>query len=318
LKWSKDGDWLQQGDRVQVLDNAVSCTSELKISRARVEDSGVYSAEASNVHGAVQTTAVVKVTKSVQETSEHHRETSVVESAATEIVEEIRERDTEEILRAKDKVVVREETEEKTETEEIEESHKEVYEVATERVEILTSSRPSHQRASLTEIDKVGETQDVVLSSVKTTGAQAFLTDTAEVKMSEVTEVQQVDVSEEVAEVIPANEEKVQSPVTDVIPQSLEIIDQETVATVSDDQMLEAIQTTVTETSAFSYDDVVIKLEDELREAVVSESLVGEDANKGKNATDQPEEIPEISRTADHVPGDETDVNFVSTYSAVF
>ena len=24
LKWSKDGNWLQQGDRVQVLDNAVS------------------------------------------------------------------------------------------------------------------------------------------------------------------------------------------------------------------------------------------------------------------------------------------------------
>ena len=313
MKWSKDGEWMRQGDRVQVLDDAVSSISELKISQARVEDGGVYSAEASNVHGTVQTTAVVTVTKSAQETSDQQRETSRVKSVTREIVEEKRRQDTAKISVTEHKVVVVRDEKENLETEETVESHTTVCEVATEKVEILTNRRPSHQQTTLVEVNKLGEAQEVDLHSVATT-TQASVIDSSEM-VSEATAAQQEDGSEEGANDIPATEEKVQSPVTDVIPQSLEIIIQEKAADVSDEQLLEVIETSsVTETRTFSRDiserkgDDEIESDDEVREPVVLEFSVAQDVNQEKSALDQPGHLPERSRTVEKVPDGEADV----------
>ena len=303
MKWSKDGDWLQQGDRVEVVVSAVSGVSELKISSAIAEDSGVYRAEASNVHGTVQSIAVVKVTKSEQGTSEH-RETSVLDSTAvTEIAKEVSQQNTEESLVTEDKFVVREEKEKtEKEKEQTAKTHKMVCEVATERVEIFTDSRPPHQQTALTEIDTLGE---------------ASVTESDEIKVSKVTQMQQENTSEESAKELPASEEKVESPITDVTPQFLEITDQETVATVSDHQMLEVTATsTVTEMKAFCHDvveqqdDGRIKLEEKIRENLVSKFIVAENMQGEKTTSYQPEDIPETSQTVEQVTGGETDVKF--------
>ena len=126
VKWSKDGERVQQGDRVQLVDNAAASTSELNIFQARVEDSGVYSAEASNMHGTVQTTAVVKVAESVQEMSKQQRETVLSEKTA-KTVEELRQEEVQEISVKEEKVVVIEKKEKAQEVQEdIRESGKEV------------------------------------------------------------------------------------------------------------------------------------------------------------------------------------------------
>ena len=290
MTWSKDGEWLQQGDRVQVLDNAVSGVSELKISQARVEDSGVYTAEASSVHGTAQTVATVKVMKSIQETSEQHHKMSVTESVTTEIVEEICLPDTKEI-------VVREEKEQ-METAETEGTHKMIYEVTTERVEIFTNSRPFHPQTLLTETDKLCEAQEVVVSVM------------AEKKVE--------DTLEEGTKETFVTEKKVQSPVTDVMLKSLEIISQETVETVNNDQVSDMKETSsAIKTNAIVHDvsegkdEDRVTFEDEIREAAVLESLVAENVNKQKNMSAQCEEIPE-SQTVDQVAGNESDVNFVT------
>ena len=303
MKWSKDGDWLQQGDRVEVVVSAVSGVSELKISSAIAEDSGVYRAEASNVHGTVQSIAVVTVTKSEQGTSEH-RETSVLDSTAvTEIAKEVSQQNTEESLVTEDKFVVREEKEKtEKEKEQTAKTHEMVCEVATERVEIFTDSRPPHQQTALTEIGTLGE---------------ASVTESDEIKVSKVTQMQQENTSEESAKELPASEEKVESPITDVTPQFLEITDQETVATVSDHQMLEVTATsTVTEMKAFCHDvveqqdDGRIKLEEKIRENLVSKFIVAENMQGEKTTSYQPEDIPETSQTVEQVTGGETDVKF--------
>ena len=303
MKWSKDGDWLQQGDRVEVVVSAVSGVSELKISSAIAEDSGVYRAEASNVHGTVQSIAVVKVTKSEQGTSEH-RETSVLDSTAvTEIAKEVSQQNTEESLVTEDKFVVREEKEKtEKEKEQTAKTHEMVCEVATERVEIFTDSRPPHQQTALTEIDTLGE---------------ASVTESDEIKVSKVTQMQQENTSKESAKELPASEEKVESPITDVTPQFLEITDQETVATVSDHQMLEVTATSkVTEMKAFCHDvveqqdDGRIKLEEKIRENLVSKFIVAENMQGEKTTSYQPEDIPETSQTVEQVTGGETDVKF--------
>ena len=200
MKWSKDGELVQQGDRVKLLDSAVSGTSELKISHTTVADSGVYSAEASNLHGTVQTTAVVLVTESVEKISKEHHETSVVEISSKTV------EDTEEISVREDIVVVMKKKE-KAEKEETHVTQEEISEISTERVEIMTDSSSSHQQTSVAK---------------EAMSTQSSATYSGEVKVSEVTTMLQEDVVVIPADILAA-EDKVQIPIFADEPQSLEL-----------------------------------------------------------------------------------------------
>lgn len=302
VKWSKDGELVQQGDRVKVHDDAVSSISELNISDAKVEDSGMYCAEAVNVLGTVQTTAVVRVMENVR--SEEHLETLVVAST-TKTVEELYQEDTEEVSVREDTVVVTEKKE-RTETEETLETREEMHEIVAETVEVVTDGAPLRQQTSVTEVEKLDKAEEVERTEVIST--RRSVTDYAEVAKN-----QQEDAAVKPKE-ISAPEDNVQSPVFAVRPQSLELAGQETIVTISGDETLEIAETSsATETKTISRDVVEekseerIKLEHEVREVAVSDSLV-EDDNKEKNESQGRQDIRETSQTLEQVSDVESQV----------
>lgn len=299
VKWSKDGESLQQSDRIELRDNAVFNSSELSISDARVEDSGMYSAEAVNVHGSVKTTAVVEVTESVQKTSEKHRETTVVENT-TETVEKLHREDTKKVSVKEDTVRVAV-TEKKKEKEM--EAREETTENVAERVEIVTDSSLIQKQRRAAETEKFDKAEEVVTSEAASTQFSAM--DYAETKESEVTS----EILPEDAAVIP---EEISTPEGKV--QGLESPDIEIQETVP--HTTETAETSVaTETKIITRDvtekksEDGIKSEHEVQEVAASDSLVEDDKEKGK-----PEGHQDVSQTSqsveDKVFNVESRVNF--------
>jgi len=294
LKWSKDGVWVEEGGRIKLVDDAVSSTFELNISPATVEDSGVYSAEARNVHGTVQTTATVKVTEKIEKTFEEQRETLYAET-----VEGLQEKESGQTILAKDKVVVTVKQKESQET------HEKLHEIETDRVEMLTTNGSSRQQTLEIEVvEKSEETHDVVQSAVTVSTQSSVmdsLADSGKVDVSEDTTLQhkKSDVSGAGA-AIPQSEQKVQNP--DVRTQSQEITVQETVTEDKATKMAETSSVTKKTTSSCGVSEQKIEdrteREDEIREAAVSESLIVDEDNDFYHL----EQVPEEHRTTDQVP----------------
>ena len=308
MKWSKDGELLHQGDRVKLLDNAVSSVSELHISHVTVEDSGVYSAEATNVHGTVQTNAVVRVVEYVQKTSEDHHKTSVVENI-TKTVEELYRKDTEEVSIKEGTLVVRDKKE-KMEKEETQETREEMHEITTERVEVISDSGPLHQ-PTVAESEQLREAEVFSYSEELTT--RSSMTDYAETKVSEVTKIQQEDAVVKQEE-IPAPDDKSQSSVFAVGPEFLKVEVQETAVEVSGDETMETVETLLSaaERKSISYDvleekgENVTKLEREVQEVSQSHSLVEVEE---KSKLEEHQDIIETSEIVDQVSDTESQVN---------
>jgi len=268
LKWFKDGQWVQQTDRIKLVVSADFRTSELNVSESKVEDSGVYCVEASNIHGTSQTVTVVKVTDSVMEISEKSSETLAVENI-TETVEESRREDAEESSLREDIVV----TEKK-------ENAEQTREIRGERVEI------SRKESSDLQLEDVKETEQVDVSLSERTTAQTTVIDGSAVKMSrQVATMEQEDVADEHTT---DSEEAVHSYVPELTSQSPESGVQETVQTISDGKAGEerAQTSLITELISSSVEMSEERTGEEIKleipeVAEIPESPVSEEINKG-------------------------------------